>query len=81
MRQRVARYLLVLAQTPLASAEGDGTLRVAATHELIAEGTASTREGVSKIITELRQGGLIASGYRSIALLDMGGLELLAERG
>jgi hypothetical protein len=43
---------------------------ISATHELVAEGTASTRESVSKIITELRAEGLIASGYRSITLVD-----------
>ena len=79
LRQRVARYLLELALTPLSSADEDGKMRIAATHELIAEGTASTRESVSKIITELRLEGLITSGYRSITLCDMAGLELLAD--
>ncbi|MEJ2357606.1 MAG: cyclic nucleotide-binding domain-containing protein [Deinococcales bacterium] len=70
LRSRVARYLLALAQTPLASCEANGHVVVAATHELIAEGTASTRESVSKIITELKREGLIRPGYRSIALLN-----------
>src|SRR5690554_137327 len=36
LRQRVARYLLQLAQTPLAREDDQGRLAVAATHELIA---------------------------------------------
>ncbi len=79
LRARVARYLLSLAQTPLARADDDGHLVVAATHELVAEGTASTRESVSKIITELRTAGLIRTGYRSIVLLDDEGLAEVAE--
>ncbi len=69
LRQRVSRYLISLSETPLAAENADGYMVVSATHELIAEGTASTRESVSKIITELRSEGLIESGYRSIVLL------------
>ena len=79
LRQRVARYLLTLSKTPLATIDARGLTVVAATHELIAEGTASTRESVSKIITELRTEGLIASGYRSIMLLDSEELDYIAE--
>ncbi len=79
LRARVARYLLVLSQTPLARSDEEGRVVVAATHELVAEGTASTRESVSKIITELRSEGLIRSGYRSIVLLDDEGLAEAAE--
>jgi CRP/FNR family transcriptional regulator, LitR-dependent transcriptional activator len=71
LRQRVARYLLKLSETPLCHFDEKKTPIVSATHELIAEGTASTRESVSKIITELRADGLIESGYRSILLLDV----------
>jgi CRP-like cAMP-binding protein len=79
LRQRVARYLLKLAETPLAHADARGRNVISATHELIAEGTASTRESVSKIITELRAEGLIASGYRSIALLEPETLREISE--
>ena len=79
LRQRVARYLLTLAATPLALLDVDGRRRIAATHELIAEGTGSTRESVSKIVHELRSEGLIASGYRNVTLLDEEGLEEIAE--
>jgi len=79
LRQRVARYLLQLAETPLACKDDAGHDVVAATHELIAEGTASTRESVSKIITELRSAGLIESGYRSIVLLDRDALDEVAQ--
>ena len=79
LRQKVARYLLTLSKTPLGTIDARGLSTVSATHELIAEGTASTRESVSKIITELRTEGLIESGYRSIVLLDREELEDIAE--
>ncbi len=79
LRQRVARYLMQLAQTPLSGVDESGQTYVRATHELIAEGTSSTRESVSKIITELRADGLVQSGYRRITLLNPASLEVLAE--
>jgi CRP/FNR family transcriptional regulator, LitR-dependent transcriptional activator len=78
LRQRVSRYLLKLSETPLCTFDEKDTPIVSATHELIAEGTASTRESVSKIITELRADGLIESGYRSIVLLNISALESTA---
>jgi len=79
LRQRVARYLLTLADTPLATRDAAGHPAISATHELIAEGTASTRESVSKIITELRAEGLIRSGYRNIVLVDEVELDSIAQ--
>jgi CRP-like cAMP-binding protein len=79
LRQRVARYLLELSATPIATLDERGRPIVSATHELLAEGTASTRESVSKIITELRTDGLIESGYRSILIVDGDGLEGVAD--
>ena len=79
LRQRVARYLLKLSETPLARRDQLGRPMISATHELVAEGTASTRESVSKIITELRSEGLIESGYRSITLIDRDELEAISE--
>lgn len=78
LRQRVARYLLTLANTPLAEQNDQGCKVIAATHELIAEGTASTRESVSKIITELRSEDLIDSGYRSIMITQADKLHRIA---
>lgn len=71
LRQRIVRYLLELADTPLGSEDPDNRLYVRATHELLAEGTRSTRESVSKVITDLRAAGWIESGYRHITLLDL----------
>jgi CRP-like cAMP-binding protein len=79
LRQRVARYLIKLADTPLAAQDEARRPVISATHELIAEGTASTRESVSKIITELRSEGLIESGYRSITLVDPLELQAIAD--
>ena len=79
LRQRVSRYLIRLSDTPLCTRDGEDRPVVSATHELIAEGTASTRESVSKIITELRSDALIESGYRSIVLINMPALTDIAE--
>ncbi len=79
LRQRVARYLLQLAATPLGSVDEQGHHFIRATHELIAEGTSSTRESVSKIITELRSENLVQSGYRRITLLNLRILKELSE--
>jgi CRP/FNR family transcriptional regulator, LitR-dependent transcriptional activator len=79
LRQRVARYLLQLAETPLGGTDENGNPFVRATHELIAEGTSSTRESVSKIITELRADGFVQSGYRRITLLNNAKLQGIAE--
>ncbi|UCH28076.1 MAG: cyclic nucleotide-binding domain-containing protein [Trueperaceae bacterium] len=79
LRERVSRYLIKLSETPLATRDEQGRVVISATHELIAEGTASTRESVSKIVTELRMEGLIESGYRSIVLLDAEALLEIAE--
>jgi CRP-like cAMP-binding protein len=69
--QRVSRYLMKLSETPLCTFDEENCPVVSATHELIAEGTASARESVSKIINELRVDGLIESGYRSVVLLNV----------
>ncbi len=74
LRQRTVRYLLELADTPLGGEDSQNNLFVQATHELLAEGTSSTRESVSKVITDLREEGLIESGYRQITLKNLEGL-------
>jgi CRP-like cAMP-binding protein len=78
LRSRIARYLLFLADTP-ASFRDEKGLYVAASHEEIADATASTRESVSKILSDLRQEGLIATAYRKVYLLDLRALEEAAE--
>jgi CRP/FNR family transcriptional regulator, LitR-dependent transcriptional activator len=77
LKQRVVRYLLELVDTPLGGEDGENLLFVKATHELIAEGTFSTRESVSKVITELREAEYIESGYRQITLKNLEGLQNL----
>jgi CRP-like cAMP-binding protein len=81
LKQRVARYLYRLAQTPLASVAPSGHTVVHAKHELIAEGTASTRESVSKLMSELRSEKIVQTKYCSVVILDMDALQLLAEEG
>lgn len=77
--QRVSRYLIWLAGTPLAERDARGRVSIGVTHEMIAEGTGSTRESVSKIITELRSEGRIESGYRSIILTETASLGMIVE--
>ncbi|ULR39931.1 Crp/Fnr family transcriptional regulator [Thermus sp. NEB1569] len=78
LRARIARYLLFLADTP-ASFRDERGLYVTASHEEIADATASTRESVSKILSDLRHEGLIATAYRRVYLLDLRALEEEAE--
>lgn len=78
LKHRVVRYLLELADTPLGAEDTDNRLYVRATHELLAEGTGSTRESVSKVVTDLRDARLIETGYRHITLLDLRTLRSLA---
>ncbi len=77
LRERIARYLLNLADSSLGGLEG-GMRVVRATHELIAEGTGATRESVSKLIGEMRDDGLLAPAYRCIGLSDEAELRQLA---
>ena len=79
LMQRVARYLVSLSQTPLCTWDANDCPKIAATHELIAEGTGSTRESVSKIVTELREAGHIGTGYRSILVHDLSALAEIAD--
>ncbi|GGJ71592.1 Crp/Fnr family transcriptional regulator [Deinococcus aquiradiocola] len=78
LKHRVVRYLLELSDTPLGSEDADNRLYVRATHELLAEGSGSTRESVSKVVTDLRDAGLVETGYRHITLLDLSALRELA---
>ncbi|AFV76186.1 transcriptional regulator LdrP [Thermus oshimai] len=78
LRARIARYLLFLADTP-ASFRDERGLYVTASHEEIADATASTRESVSKLLSELRREGLLETSYRRVYLLDLKALEALAE--
>ena len=78
LRERIARYLLHLADSSLGGRHGDGTRFVRATHELIAEGTGATRESVSKLIGEMRDDGLLTPAYRCLTLTDEASLRLLS---
>ncbi|GEM48796.1 Crp/Fnr family transcriptional regulator [Deinococcus cellulosilyticus] len=78
LRERVIRYLLELVDTPLGGENEDNDLYLRCTHELIAEGTSSTRESVSKIIMDLKQEGLIETGYRQITLKNLDVMKVMA---
>lgn len=78
LRARIARYLLFLSDTP-ASFRDEHGLFVTASHEEIADATASTRESVSKILSDLRLEGLITTAYRKVYLLNLKALEQEAQ--
>lgn len=78
LRARVARYLLFLDRTPARGEDLRG-MYVLASHEEIADATASTRESVSKILSDLRRDGLIETAYRRVYLLNPQALILEAE--
>jgi CRP-like cAMP-binding protein len=70
LRERIARYLLNLADSSLGGTHPDNLRFVRATHELIAEGTGATRESVSKLIGEMRDDGLLTPAYRCLTLTN-----------
>ncbi len=78
LRSRICRYLLYLAATA-AHGQDERGLYVSASHEEIADATASTRESVSKLLSDLRHEGLLDTGYRKIYLVDRRSLEAEAE--
>jgi CRP/FNR family transcriptional regulator, LitR-dependent transcriptional activator len=78
LRERIARYLLNLADSTLGGAQVDGTRFVRVTHELIAEGTGATRESVSKLIGEMRDDGLLTPSYRCLTLIDEPRLRMIS---
>jgi len=78
LRSRICRYLLYLGSTAAQGQDGRG-LYVTASHEEIADATASTRESVSKLLSDLRFDGILDTGYRKIYLVDRKTLELEAE--
>ncbi|RIH84731.1 Transcriptional regulator LdrP [Meiothermus luteus] len=78
LRSRICRYLLYLASTAAKGQDERGPY-VTASHEEIADATASTRESVSKLLSDLRHEGILDTGYRRIYLVDRRRLEQEAE--
>ncbi|WP_018467032.1 helix-turn-helix domain-containing protein [Calidithermus timidus] len=78
LRSRICRYLLYLASTAAHGQDQRGVY-VTASHEEIADATASTRESVSKLLSDLRHEGILDTGYRKIYLVDWHSLEAEAE--
>lgn len=79
LRERIARYLCKLMRTPLAERSEQGVWQICASHELIAEGTASTRESVSKELADMRHASIIETGYRCISITDVRALRRLGD--
>jgi CRP-like cAMP-binding protein len=78
LKSRICRYLLYLGSTA-ARGQDERGVYVTVSHEEIADATASTRESVSKLLSDLRNEGLLNTGYRKIYLADRRSLELEAE--
>jgi CRP/FNR family transcriptional regulator, LitR-dependent transcriptional activator len=78
LRSRICRYLLYLMSTAAKGQDERGAY-VTASHEEIADSTASTRESVSKLLSDLRSENILDTGYRKIYLTDRAALELEAE--
>jgi CRP-like cAMP-binding protein len=78
LRSRICRYLLYLSRTASRGQDAKG-IYVTASHEEIADATASTRESVSKLLSDLRHEGILDTGYRKIYLMDPKALEREAE--
>lgn len=78
LKSRICRYLLYLASTA-AKGQDERGVYVTASHEEIADATASTRESVSKLLSDLRHEGTLDTGYRKIYLANRQMLELEAE--
>ena len=71
VRQRIARYLISLAQPR------DG--RVSCTHEDIASGVSASRVSVSRVINDFARLGWLKTGYRSVTILNRDALRMLYE--
>jgi CRP/FNR family transcriptional regulator len=56
----------------------DGTWNVVLSHATIAQLLGVRRPSISRVIAQLRDQALVASGYRTISLLDLDGLAKLA---
>jgi CRP/FNR family transcriptional regulator len=68
LRQRVARHLLDLAETR------EGHLIAAVAQHELAEAVGSARPAVGRVVSELRDLGLIATSPRGVAIIDPDGL-------
>ena len=79
LRERIARYLLQLRHTPLCELNSDGQPELSVAQEVIAQGVNASRESASKILKEMRLEGLIDVQYRRTVLLNIAGLEVLAQ--
>ena len=78
LRERVAWYLLELAETSLGGIDLHGRTFVTAAHQLICDGIRARRESVSKMAVTLSHEHLLVTGYRRFTLLDRPTLERIS---
>jgi CRP/FNR family transcriptional regulator, cyclic AMP receptor protein len=73
--ERVVDRLVHLAETWGEEQDGTVELVIPLTQEMLASWARSSRESTAKALHDLRQQGLIRTGRRSLAILDLEGLE------
>ena len=78
LRERVAWYLLELAETSLGGTDLHGRTFVTAAHQLICDGIRARRESVSKMAVTLSHEHLLVTGCRRFTLLDPPALERIS---
>jgi hypothetical protein len=78
LRERIAWYLLELAETSLGGIDLRGRTFVTAAQQLMCDGIHAKHESVSKIAVALNHEHLLTTGYRRFTLLDLPALERLA---
>lgn len=75
---RVAKQLLDLAEKQLGGADPDGNIEIPIGQDELARLVGSTRETVSRALTNYRRMGLLTTSHRRISITDMRGLERMA---
>jgi CRP/FNR family transcriptional regulator, LitR-dependent transcriptional activator len=80
LRERIIWYLLELFHSALGGIDGRGQCFIRSSHRLIGEGIGAKRESVSKVLTALRDEGILTTGYRQLLGLDLPALmQIIAE--
>jgi CRP/FNR family transcriptional regulator, cyclic AMP receptor protein len=78
--ERVVDRLLRLADDWGEDVDGEVAIAIPLTQEMLASWARSSRESTAKALHELREKGLIRTGRRSMAILDLEGLEARVRR-
>jgi CRP-like cAMP-binding protein len=74
VQARLARRLLELARDHGEEVDGEIVIRLAVTQDDLAGMVGASRQSVARGLRELREGGLITTGRRTITIIDAAGL-------